>query len=803
MGIERFFKNLPKIKIINYEKNVVTNAEDKIKTDNLYIDFNSIIHGVSFKVQYDINYYIYWKLKNILNNSNENHHKINDICKKYNFNDVCYYENNLTSANKIIENILFFSKSLKANNFIKIDKIIINEVVNYFFNLLETHFECDKVKHLYVAVDGTPYKSKISEQKKRRYLGGIMKEVKDRLYIEHSEEIKKTGELRFFYEENKIEWNKSKIGVGTEFMNILDDNFSGKLFLSKLNKICNNLNQYVYSGSTEYGEGENKIINNIRNISGTLDSCTIFSPDGDVILWSLSLTCKMGDNNVNNVKILRLDPQEQIYNIIDLDALSNNLYSYVNDKIKKNIDHITKDNIVDDFIFLMTFFGNDFVSKVETFDIRYDLDFVMDKYIEAIIKHNKALSSNIFDPNSKYDIFKMPNKKKINFEVLKTLITELQEKEKENLNKLFMSNNFHNYDKIKNILDVDHSKFIIELNHFLIDLDKLEYLIYSKHNYASKEVEWKSNKFIKTIKNYVKDSKNKIFFDDKYVMNKSNLKVVFELKKKLILSKKEKSINSPFLKKKFENSMSHIDKNIKLTKFDEEIFKMDNMLDEYSYIFNHSNFKFGDIEYHNKLKYKMTDANQSVNHFYKNFKIEKLVDDYMDSLIWIFNNYFNYINDQNYSSQSNLWFYPHSESPLLKHIVEHMDRYDQDYMDMRANYLYNLRIENNLYLNPTHHLLYTLPIQFSKKILPEEFKPLIKNKTFNENVFPHELKYFFENLNPIIDKIIDKKNSDKINCAGKLFISKCEVDVKMMFSNEDDIKFKKIIDEFKLTTNAE
>lgn len=85
MGINNFFNTLVKTKIC--PKTLLTNI--KLNCNYLYIDFNSIIHLMVDKVEYDLNYYLYSIL---INDKDDQSIKIE---KEYNISNI----NNLEEFN--------------------------------------------------------------------------------------------------------------------------------------------------------------------------------------------------------------------------------------------------------------------------------------------------------------------------------------------------------------------------------------------------------------------------------------------------------------------------------------------------------------------------------------------------------------------------------------------------------------------------------------------------------------------------------------------------------------------------------
>ena len=59
MGIERFFSSIEQNNITNLKSNFTYKLQKKISSENLLIDFNSIIHITSTVVINDLNYLLY------------------------------------------------------------------------------------------------------------------------------------------------------------------------------------------------------------------------------------------------------------------------------------------------------------------------------------------------------------------------------------------------------------------------------------------------------------------------------------------------------------------------------------------------------------------------------------------------------------------------------------------------------------------------------------------------------------------------------------------------------------------------
>ena len=233
MGIERFFSSIEENNITNLESSFTYKIQKKLKVDHLLIDFNSIVHVTSAAVVSDMNYLLYQIINKSFKANNKAKKIIEDYKIKININDDIIY----TDLIKVI-----------TKDFL--DKTILDKVEEYVLNIVNNFVEGQKLKTLYIAVDGVPNKSKMIEQKKRRYMGVIISELKEKIFHKHEKELMK-NETRYLYEQNKFEWSKIYISPGTKFMDLLDE----LLTSDSLNKKISFIKKYKYSGPKEFGEG--------------------------------------------------------------------------------------------------------------------------------------------------------------------------------------------------------------------------------------------------------------------------------------------------------------------------------------------------------------------------------------------------------------------------------------------------------------------------------------------------------------------------------------------------------------------
>jgi 5'-3' exoribonuclease 2 len=233
---------------------------------------------------------------------------------------------------------------------------------------------------IYIAIDGVCPRSKVEQQKYRRFRSA---------------------------NENKI-WDTNAISPGTEFMNNLN------IFIK------NQFKEYpikiIFSDSTIPGEGEHKIMNYLKNQNNN-DINIIHGLDADLIMLSMIKT--------NHIYLLR---ERTEYNIEELDSEYvylniNRLKKYLVKDIKKDFIYLPNQNIINDYIFLCFFIGNDFIHNSPCINIRYGgLDNLLNIYNELQEDHA--------------GLFYLIYNNKLDLENFKKFIQKLSLKENEYLNKI-------------------------------------------------------------------------------------------------------------------------------------------------------------------------------------------------------------------------------------------------------------------------------------------------------------------------------------------------------------------------------
>jgi len=258
---------------------------------------------------------------------------------------------------------------------------------------------------VYIAIDGVAPKGKMKQQRMRRYKSIL---------------------------ENK-EWDTNAISPGTYFMN--------KLNLVLENYQYNNLT-IIIDNSNNRGEGEHKILQYIKN--NDIKKSIIYGLDADLIMLSLV-------SHKDEIFLLRerteynIEKTDSEYIYLNIDQLKEKIYILFNDK---------KLSVIDDYIFLCFFLGNDFINHIPSINLRYNgYNLLFDTYKEL----QKEYSGYFYLIDRS-----LPNL--ICFTFLKEYLTKLTQKEKYSIKNMIEKRKYQSF-KIKNNY---HNEYI-EFKQFIKD----------------------------------------------------------------------------------------------------------------------------------------------------------------------------------------------------------------------------------------------------------------------------------------------------------------------------------------------
>jgi 5'-3' exonuclease len=261
----------------------------------------------------------------------------------------------------------------------QIEHDIIQHSIHYIHQLI---FYVQPDELVYIAIDGIPPRSKISQQQKRRYVSSwkndIINSKKQQLKIEYAD------------------WDTNAITPGTEFMNKLSSHLHDHFdTFAHDNSIKF---QVILSDSNEKGEGEAKILDHIKTTPPPKLCDIIYGLDADLIMLSLL-------SHKNNIYLLRepvhYDQRTQASNsypflFLNIALLKKYIaYDILKNDFEKAPSHLVN-NVVWDYVVLCFMQGNDFIPPLSYLKIRNNgIDLLLDIYKTHIDKYKNEDSKEI------------------------------------------------------------------------------------------------------------------------------------------------------------------------------------------------------------------------------------------------------------------------------------------------------------------------------------------------------------------------------------------------------------------------
>lgn len=364
---------------LNQKHSNCINKEPPKTTENLYIDFNALVHNC-----YNPN------LKSNLE----------------------IYNDTLKRLKKAIDNIVIKTKPTKLL-YIAVDGVAPAAKLSHQ-RARRYKAACDKQKNI--------------NNCNKNILDGKLEDKSD-LTIEErfilEDEILQKSE-----NESKIEnFDSNSITPGTEFMEFIH---KGVLDICRFS-LSHDKNykhlKIIYSSYLVPGEGEQKIMNFIRkyHIVNPKDTHTMYSPDGDIIflgvgLYDVNLYIMREDtyNNQNKKNICEIcskighisqecgEPKFLTFAYIDVPEFRNTLINLFSSIIKKKYDYR---QMLTDWVFMCFLIGNDFLPGIPCVDIK----------ISSIETLTNLLCKNYLKCND----FITTNQKMINFHILEKYFISL------------------------------------------------------------------------------------------------------------------------------------------------------------------------------------------------------------------------------------------------------------------------------------------------------------------------------------------------------------------------------------------
>jgi 5'-3' exonuclease len=221
----------------------------------------------------------------------------------------------------------------------RLENKMYTRIIEYIQEILDYIQPTDLI---YIAVDGVAPMAKMKHQRMRRFKSIKEQEIREDIYNNFSQPITK-------------KWNNSVITPGTLFMKKLSIHL---LKFIKQYKLTHNI-KIILSTSNTHGEGEHKIHQYLKEQNNQETTKVVYGLDADLIFLTMAA-------RINKLYVFReaqnIDEKStKKFLMLDIDLLKNGIYEDIQSKCDKKLD-IT--NVIDDYIMLGFFLGNDFLPNI-------------------------------------------------------------------------------------------------------------------------------------------------------------------------------------------------------------------------------------------------------------------------------------------------------------------------------------------------------------------------------------------------------------------------------------------------------
>jgi hypothetical protein len=711
------------------EVNLIKNY-NRVVSKYILIDISFILYNCYIEIENDINLILKYIYALSCTDYNEIIKKLEKELEKKHWKNIKVPLDGETQ-DEISDN---FIKFLTDND----NKIFLDLLSNYTCNklksILETLFELQFTSDVILFFDSIPSYSKILEQRKRRIKNYLESQNRKEYYQEYFSDLENDNVEEDNIEYDYFNWMKKKFNCNK----IIDSN---SVFVKHLKEyIIDNLkisdNVKIDVDKEEFGEADYKIFKYISS-NKLDDNITILSCDSDLVYQLilqqynynyLNRNIKLGlfKFYVNSFEYCQYFNANKILNYISNNYFETNLI-----KEKKSTDFTL------DFLFILNFFGNDFLPSSLELGPEISFNYLIKTYYQVFGKKSDSIVNPEYNNNKLlYNL---------DFNNLKLWLEELSKLS--SYTKIIL---LRYYKVPYNITFILTDKLRLSLSEIRDKIIK-PYLIY--HGMKLKDSLENNDIRLLLYNDYinVKESKDESIKNPLDCNNYPNsLGVYLEQLNELL----EDYLDFNDLENYGLKNNSHM------------IEIEDNMYQNlYNYISKKSNINDRDVELSFDMEIEVSDNNKT--------------EEFLLMLYFIVTNFFN---DMEFYKSTNLTRYSYSSVPSLASIISFINTNDMKKIKTKFDALikYNI-LEKNKYIDSTlHHLIITPYLMDSNYLELLDNKELLKNIISNfddtlQQIWCNNETDLFLKRNP---KILLRSWVDllyKINCQNVI-----EVDNKLM-----------------------
>lgn len=281
------------------------------------------------------------------------------------------------------------------------------EMVEAMFAYLEKIFQAiQPKKHFVLAVDGCAPRAKMNQQRQRRYRSGYELMVAREEALKRGEEIPEEGDV----------FDSNCITPGTEFMVRVGEQFKYFIAMKVQQDSAWRNCKIIYSGHDQPGEGEHKIVEFLRNRKmepgyDPNETHCMYGLDADLIMLALAthepnfiLLREVVSFTQQSKKDKERAAEDEAKGIKESQAYGKPdtfvlfhiklLREYLDKDVRRGqtFPNYDLERIIDDFVFMCFFIGNDFMPSIPTLAIN---DGSMLTMLEIYRDHVLAKGANL------------------------------------------------------------------------------------------------------------------------------------------------------------------------------------------------------------------------------------------------------------------------------------------------------------------------------------------------------------------------------------------------------------------------
>ncbi len=714
MGIIRFAKSLRLLNSIDEYDNRADDIKNKISGNRVYMDFVSIIYLIQESVRMELNYLLYsFMLINAkkLNKKEYDDPKLIKMINKY-YNDELIGGTNfidlMEEIKKINESYINTFKKFSRDN---INNFIYRDVVAFINDMLNN--KITDTKYVLIAFDGIPSFAKIEEQRHRRYMRAALSEFEKSIF-----KIDSSDALR-----NEYDRDHFIIDIRSAIDYIYFKSANGTLKIDIESKSPQSVIEII---NEAYGEGEKILMDRLLHDSAqpqNINSSYIFySPDGDSVILCLYIYILRKINTFTVIKTYKLSPTDDHNNqsqYVDIKKLYHNiplaLSKYSTIRVD-TLDASQKDAIARDYIFMMSFFGNDFIHQIPTMEISCTTMDLMYVYANFIADINNAYLLKEENNKIKINVPSFIHFIKVLSEYEQCMMMDTYLLETEYRSRIFKT--FGSVCPFRYLMDYIEKVKPIREHYYkhksvpvMNDLEKISTM--SGKTYA--------DIFTKNELNGNILKKPRFIYDVKIKDNKGN-----EIYK--LVSKDAESKDESFDLQTIRTVIPH--NQMPITKKDIDLYLLEWKAGKWRKLLKAYPYDFG-YDYNNKKIISVRDEMKRYEtkflHNPNKHQLKQMVTSYLEGLSWIVDYYMNKTNFES-SSVISTWSYVYDRSLFITHIADVLSDLTINQVEKIMDNVYDRSsVPTKDYLTSDQHKFYIYPqINLNNKNMEKVF-PNIKN----------------------------------------------------------------------------